>query len=124
MKRSNMHHHGTLDSCGAQPLCAELQELIQQVKQCNKRKALRLQQLSEKVGQANSTIWKYVKDGLLPPPIQLGARSVGWLESEIDAVISARLFATRSGKPVDIKQFVAQLVEASTMPTTSKFAEV
>ena len=38
-----------------------------------------------------STFYSQISEGLLPPPIRLGKRSVGWLESEINAVIRARI---------------------------------
>lgn len=93
-----------------QPLCIELQELILRARELVNDRILRLPQTSEKLGQANSTTWKYVKDGILPPPIRLGPRSVGWLESEINAVIAAKVFASRSQQPIDMKVFVSLLI--------------
>ncbi|WP_154223899.1 helix-turn-helix domain-containing protein [Marinicella rhabdoformis] len=40
---------------------------------------------------SSSTLSRMVKSGLLKPPIKLGARSVGFLKSEIDAFLNKRL---------------------------------
>jgi prophage regulatory protein len=37
-----------------------------------------------------------LKEGQFPRPINLGARAVGWLESEIDAWIADRVQASRA----------------------------
>lgn len=57
---------------------------------------LRLKKVTEKTGLSRSSIYykldplsKYF-DGSFPKPIRLGACSVGWLESEVDAWISTR----------------------------------
>lgn len=91
----------------------ELQELIARVKQAPSDCILRLPQMKAKTGHAGSTIWKYVKDGLLPPPIRVGPRHVGWIESEIDAIIAAQVFASRLDEVIDIKSFVALLISAN-----------
>ena len=43
------------------------------------------------LGLPKSTFYSHISEGLLPPPIRLGKRSVGWLESEINAIIRARI---------------------------------
>jgi prophage regulatory protein len=88
----------------------ELEELIRNCRNLVNVRVLRLQQVKEKLGLAHSTIWKSAKDGTLPKPIAIGDKSVGWLESEIDAVIHARRFESRSGNIVDFKAFVTSLV--------------
>jgi prophage regulatory protein len=35
-----------------------------------------------------STIYEKIKEGTFPKPLRLGAKSVAWIESEIDAWIS------------------------------------
>lgn len=42
-------------------------------------------------GYARSTVWHHVKNGLLPKPIKIGPRAVGWLSDEIEAVMNARI---------------------------------
>ena len=100
---------GTIDPASV----PELQELIARVKQAPSDRILRLPQLKTKTGHAGSTIWKYVQNGLLPPPVRVGPRHVGWIESEIDAVIAAQVFASRLDEVLDIKSFVAMLISAN-----------
>lgn len=59
------------------------------------------------LGLPKSTFYSQISEGLLPPPIRLGKRSVGWLESEINAVIRARI-QNRSDN--EIKVLVQSLV--------------
>jgi len=54
---------------------------------------LRRKQVEARTGLARSTIYQYVKDGVFPKPVQLGARAVGWLEAEVSAWIAARVRA-------------------------------
>jgi prophage regulatory protein len=46
---------------------------------------LRPTQLAHKLGVSQPTIWRMEKKGLLPPRKKIGLRSIGWLNSEIDA---------------------------------------
>ena len=46
-------------------------------------------------GLARSTIYVRVADGSFPQPIRLGARAVGWIESEVDAWIREQIAASR-----------------------------
>ena len=55
-----------------------------------------------------STFYSQISEGLLPPPIRLGKRSVGWLESEINAVIRARI---QNRSDDEIKVLVQCLVD-------------
>lgn len=48
-------------------------------------KILRRKQVESRIGLSRSTIYERIKTGTFPPPISLGSRSVGWIESEIDA---------------------------------------
>ncbi len=57
---------------------------------------LRLPQLKARTGLSRTTIYKIIKDGRLAAPISLGARAVGWLESDVDAYIDACVKASRS----------------------------
>ena len=60
-------------------------------------KILRLPEVKKQTGQGRSTIYAGVAAGTFPSPIQIGARSVGWLESEVVNWISARIQASRKG---------------------------
>ena len=50
-------------------------------------RVLRLPRVQACTGLARSTIYVRVADGSFPQPIRLGARAVGWIESEVDAWI-------------------------------------
>jgi len=52
---------------------------------------LRLKAVIDATGLARSTIYKYVTEGTFPKPIPLGDRCVGWLLSEIEDWIMARI---------------------------------
>ena len=91
----------------------QLKQLFPRDQQPPRDRILRLPQLKTKTGHAGSTIWKYVQNGLLPPPVRVGPRHVGWIESEIDAVIAAQVFASRLDEVLDIKSFVAMLISAN-----------
>ena len=56
------------------------------------RKLLRgYKALSEKLGGRSRTqIWRNIKAGLLPPPIELGPNSVAWFDDEIDSNVASR----------------------------------
>lgn len=54
-------------------------------------KIIRLKQVMDVTGLARSTIYKHIADGVFPGAIPLGGRSVGWLESEIQDWIAARI---------------------------------
>ena len=56
---------------------------------------LRLPAVIEKTGLSRSTIYAGIQKGTFPAPVNLGLRSVGWLESEIDAWIESRINARR-----------------------------
>lgn len=59
-------------------------------------------------GLGKGTIRNRIIDGLLPPPIDLGGRAVGWIESECLTVLEAMI----AGKPQEqIKQLVLELVK-------------
>ncbi len=52
---------------------------------------LRFPQVRTRVGLSRSTIYLKIENGEFPKPINLGARAVAWLESDIDAWISAQI---------------------------------
>jgi prophage regulatory protein len=59
---------------------------------------LRLPAVKHRTGLSRSSIYKFVAEGCFPQPVRLGARSVGWLEAEIDEWLGNRMDA-RSTKP-------------------------
>lgn len=60
-------------------------------------KILRLPAVKEKTGKARSSIYSMIDQNLFPKPIKLGARSVGWLEAEINEWIEQRINESRAG---------------------------
>jgi prophage regulatory protein len=56
---------------------------------------LRRKQVEARTGLRRSTIYERVAEGEFPAPINLGARAVGWLESEVSAWIAARVAQSR-----------------------------
>lgn len=61
------------------------------------RKILRRRRVEDRTGLPRSTIYDAIAAGTFPAPIRLGARSVGWLESEVEAWIAQRIAASRRG---------------------------
>jgi prophage regulatory protein len=58
-------------------------------------KFLRLAEVRNRVPYSRSTIYQLVTQGRFPKPINLGARAVAWLESDIDEWIAARVGNSR-----------------------------
>ena len=56
---------------------------------------LRCRQVQARTGLARSTIYLNIKNGTFPRPVLLGARAVGWLESEISDWIAERVRIAR-----------------------------
>jgi prophage regulatory protein len=54
---------------------------------------LRITKAKERTGLSRTTLYSLIKEGKFPAPIPLGARAVGWLESEVDAWIESRVKA-------------------------------
>ncbi len=59
------------------------------------RRILRLPEVIGRVGLRRASIYLHISKGSFPKPISLGARAVGWLESDIDGWIAARIEVTR-----------------------------
>jgi len=47
-------------------------------------------------GKGRSAIYADVKQGTFPPPIKLGARSVGWTTASLDLWIAGRIAASKA----------------------------
>lgn len=52
---------------------------------------LRLSDVMKRTGLSRSSIYLNIKNGHFPKNISIGARSVGWLESEINAWMQNRI---------------------------------
>ena len=59
-------------------------------------KIIRLKRLNDKTGISRSSVYNKLNprskyyDPAFPKPVRLGAASVGWLESEVDAWLASR----------------------------------
>ncbi len=58
---------------------------------------LRLPEVLERTGLSRSTIYARLERKLFPKPVSLGARAVGWIESEVDEWIRQRIEESRDG---------------------------
>lgn len=61
----------------------------------NSSKIIRMPQLIGRTGLSKSSLYALVKKGQLRPPIALGARAVGWLESDVQDYIDSCVVASR-----------------------------
>jgi prophage regulatory protein len=68
------------------------------MKNCNIQSGtiLRRKKVEERTGLSRSSLYQKISNGTFPAPIKLGARAVGWLESEIDDFIQARVTESRN----------------------------
>lgn len=63
-----------------------------------KHSVIRLPAVLARVGISRSSIYAAIARNAFPAPISLGPRSVGWLESDVDEWLAARVDAGRSGR--------------------------
>lgn len=69
---------------------------------------LRINEVLQRQGLPKSTFYEKVKNKLMTPPVNLGARAVGWPEHEVDEITRALI----SGANVEqVKQLVFDLTE-------------
>jgi len=52
---------------------------------------MRLKEIIEKTGLAKSTVYNLISQGKFPKQIDLGARSVGWVDTEIEEWLEAKI---------------------------------
>ena len=62
---------------------------------------LRLPAVKARTGLSRSTIYLRIKDGTFPTPVNLGARAIGWLETEIQDWLEGQIRRSRrpAGRP-------------------------
>lgn len=72
-------------------------------------KLLRFPEVISETGDARSTIYLRGSQGLFPPPIKLGPRSVAWPASEVAAINAARIAGWTDA---EIRELVKRLVAA------------
>jgi prophage regulatory protein len=62
---------------------------------------LRLPAVKARTGLSRSSIYQHVADGSFPRPVSLGARAVGWVESDIESWISRKITESRACIPAN-----------------------
>ena len=60
---------------------------------------LRLREVQTLTALGRSTVYRLMRAGSFPEPLQIGPRAVRWRESEIDAWLAARPRATGDRPP-------------------------
>lgn len=71
-------------------------------------KVIRKPEACNLAGLSNTSLFEQTKAGIFPPPISLGARAVGFIAHEVQAVLAARTV----GKSDDeIRQIVKALIK-------------
>jgi prophage regulatory protein len=74
------------------------------------RKFLRMKTVTERIGYSKASIYRLMDLGIFPRPYPLGLRSVGWLESDIEAYIESRIQAAPAeGTPEARKERLARI---------------
>ncbi len=56
---------------------------------------LRLRDVKARTGLSRSSIYAFIAASTFPAPVKLSARSVGWIEREVDAWIELRIRTCR-----------------------------
>lgn len=56
---------------------------------------LRLPTVKARTGLPRSTIYLRISEGTFPKPVNIGGRSVGWVEAQIEAWLAQRIEASR-----------------------------
>ncbi len=46
--------------------------------------------VEDQIGKSRVQIWRDIKAGLFPAPLELGPNSVGWYQDEIDSWLKSR----------------------------------
>mgnify|MGYP000072936531 FL=1 len=58
---------------------------------------MRLKEIIEKTGLSRSTIYNLISKGEFPKQVDLGARSVGWVDTEVEEWLLAKIENRNSG---------------------------
>lgn len=56
---------------------------------------LRIRQVCDRTGLSRSTVYELISEAVLPKPVRISARTVGWIESEIDSFLQERIARSR-----------------------------
>jgi prophage regulatory protein len=57
---------------------------------------LRRREVQVRTGLSRSSIYRRAEDGTFPQPVQLGPRTVGWVEAEVQSWIEQRIRDSRA----------------------------
>jgi len=57
---------------------------------------LRLPNVLDRTGLSRSTVYQRVSEGRFPKPVSLGARAVGWVETDIEEWICRQIGSSRN----------------------------
>lgn len=87
----------------------------------NNGRVLRLPEVCLRLGVSRSTIYAQQNLGVFPPSIHLGARAVGWLEHEVEAVLAARAAGALEEQ---VRVLVSSLVAARQGRSSANWVEV
>ena len=60
---------------------------------------LRLPGVKARTGLSRSSIYLRISQGRFPKPVSLGARAVGWVESEVSEWLNRQIEASRQARP-------------------------
>jgi len=88
--------------------------LIRAARACETFRFLKADCTAEKSAIGVSTLWRDVKRKTFVPPVRTSSRSVAWVEAEVDALLAAKALMSRTGKTINLAQFVAALIEQPT----------
>ncbi|MGE6606612.1 helix-turn-helix transcriptional regulator [Halomonas sp. NPDC076908] len=66
--------------------------------QSNRKTLIKRREVLARTALANSTLYRLMKDGTFPQSVQIGPRSVAWVEDEIDQWIQQRIESAQQQK--------------------------
>jgi prophage regulatory protein len=112
-KKRHLH-----DPQPAIPLNAALIEIIREARSTPNDFFIRIEQAVTRSARARATIYKDIDNGVFPPQVEIGEKSVAWKNSEISAWILAMEYASRNQVKIDMKQFVSLLIS---FPQTNQY---
>lgn len=59
---------------------------------------IRRKQVQARTGLSRSGMYQMIAEGAFPGSIKIGARSVGWVQSEIDEWVASRIETSRQNR--------------------------
>ena len=75
-------------------------------------KILRLPNVLDRTGLSRSTVYQRVTEGRFPRPVSLGARAVGWIETEVEEWIARQIEVSREIEASDWRESVCRQDDA------------